>query len=384
MALTTNQNEQMVNPSIEDAIASQIQAQDYQGYEEEPVINRPPMEERYHAPEEPVNMAQQYIGTQLQHTPAAMQSHKGDDTELVTEKKLSTLGSKITKTAEIRDGWIPVDRGLLGERDKFYPEEWMFYIKPADVEAIRHWSTIDAENPNSIDDVFDEVLKSCLSIKSISGNIPWHNVNVWDRFFFLLLIREYTFADGGEQKISFNRECPNCEVDVPFELVSTSLMFTLPDESVMKYYNQGKRTWEIIPSDFEVNTPQEMFEFYVPTREKDSNIKAWMIAELQENRNKKFDQVFIKFLPWMLPKVSKDMTVAKTQIKRAQTEFKSWDIEVFSFLNEVIDGITVTPGTDIITTCPSCGEEVTAPIQFPDGISSLFSIPRRSKGFGKK
>lgn len=387
MALINNGGinpQQNENVDIESTIASQVEAQDYSGYdpvEETPQINSPRdvFEDAYQN-----NEAAQYLGQSLTHEIGeGMRTHKGDDTELVQNKKLATLGSKITANAEVRDGWIEVDRALLGERDVFYPAEWQFKIKPASVETIRYWSTINEENPNSIDDVFDEILKTCLTIQTLSGQLPWYNVNSWDRFFFILLIREYTFMNG-ERKISFEQDCPNCEVSVTFELNATSLMYEIPDPSVLNYYNQGKRVWEIVPSDFELNTPQEIFEFYIPTREKDANIKAWLINKLQENKNAKVDQVFIKFLPWMLPKVSKDINIAKTQIRKAEQEFKSWDIDTFSFLNEVVDSITVTPGTNLITTCPSCGEEVTAPIQFPNGISDLFNVSRRAKTFVKK
>ena len=53
-------------------------------------------------------------------------------------------------------------------------------------------------------------------------------------------------------------------------------------------------------------------------------------------------------------------------------------------MDEVFKNIIVTPGTNLVTVCKSCGEEVTAPMQFPDGISSLFDINDRRKKFGKK
>ena len=70
------------------------------------------------------------------------------------------IGANIFENADLRDGWQVVDRRLFGERDMYYPKDWEFRIRPATVEAIRNWSTIDDENANVVDDVFNEIIKS--------------------------------------------------------------------------------------------------------------------------------------------------------------------------------------------------------------------------------
>ena len=327
------------------------------------------------------NLADQYIGTQLTHNIG--RTSVEEDIETRERLNLSKIGEKIGQNAEIRQGWLEVDRALLGERDKFYPSDWKFKIKPAEVEAIRNWSTINENNANSIDEVFNEILKCCLSIQSNTGSKPWHSINSWDRFFFILLIREYSFKKG-ESNVEYTEECPNCECPVTFTLNSQSLMYDMPDPEVMNYYDTSNRTWNISPLDFDVDTNQEIVTLYLPTLEKDANIKAWLISKYQENRNYNPDRVFLKFLPWMLPKISKDLTIANTQIRNANFTFKQWGIDMFQFMNEVIDNINVTPGTNLIETCQSCGEEVTSPIRFQNGIGSLFNVVSQHKKFGKK
>lgn len=331
------------------------------------------------------NSASQYLGTKLMHSAGSKQTLDKDSVEdFLDDKKLTKIGERIGSQTEIRDGWMFVDRSLLKERDVFYPEDWQFKIRPATVEAIKNWSVVDENNPNSIDTVFDEIIKNCLSITTSTGPKPWYFINAWDRLFFVLLIREYSMQEG-QKKISFTKQCPNCDVDVNFELNSLALMYDLPGDDVMEYYDRDNQTWNIIPSDYDVEWPEkEYIQLYLPTREKDANIKAYLISRLQEDRNYKADQVFIKFLPWLLPKISKDVNIAKNQIRKAEIDFKSWNIEQFSFMDEVLKNIMVTPDTNLATVCHSCGEEVTAPMQFPDGISSLFDINDRRKKFGKK
>jgi hypothetical protein len=283
--------------------------------------------------------------------------------------------------AAIREGWVDVDRKLLGERSQFYPETWEFRIKPATVEAIRNWSMINDENPNSIDDVFNEILKTCFMIVTPQGNLPWNLVRSWDRFFFILLIREYTFMHG-EREVRFNEECPECSNDVEFKLTAGSLMYDMPDASVMKHYSQEEQTWVVDPEEYDVRYNEGPVTLYLPTLDKDANLKAWMIDRLQNK--KKVDQVMVKFISWLAPKISKDLTIAQRQIREYEMIIKSWDTDMFSFMDEVITNIMVTPASTLVAVCPTCGEEVTAQVRFPNGVRDLFNVSSGRKKFGNK
>lgn len=329
----------------------------------------------------PTNEASQFLGEKLTHKIGGYgETDEKETKELVKEKKLSRIGETIGQNAEIRDGWMDVDKRLLGDRAIFYPESWQFRVRPANVEAIRNWSTIDDENPNSVDDVFNEILKTCVAIVSPNGPVPCMNIRSWDRFFFILLVREYTFING-EKKVEFTEECTNCGNPVTFNLTSQSLLYDMPDQSIMKYFSTEEQNWLIDPNEYDVVWPEPV-TLYLPTLEKDANIKQWLIQRVQEG--KKIDNVFIKFLPWMAPKISKDLTIAQRQIRDYEVKFKEWDTEMFSFMDEVVTNITVVPSTKIIQQCGVCGEEMTADINFQDGISSLFSMASGRKKFGTK
>lgn len=355
---------------LDEIISSQVNDLD--------ATNKPKEEVKEETPEV---SASQYLGTQLTHKIGGYgETDKEEDSKLVKDKRLSRIGETIGQNAEIRDGWMTVDRALFGERSVYYPADWEFRIRPATVEAIRNWSTIDDENPNSVDTVFNEIIKSCFSIITPNGPIPCLNLRSWDRFFVILLIREYTFING-EKKVEFTEECPTCENPITFNLTSQSLMYELPDPEIMKYFSEEEQNWVIDPNEYDVEWP-EPITLYLPTLDKDANIKQWLIQRYQDG--KKIDNVFIKFLPWLAPQISKDLTIATRQIRELEVKFKSWDTEMFSFMDEVIDNINVMPLTKIVETCQVCGEEVTADINFQDGIRSLFSMASGRKKFGSK
>ncbi len=351
--------------------------------EAEKTKDQEPVQEPVQEQEQNQNPASQYIGQQLNHKPGDSPFAKDDDNTLAERKGLSKLGEKIGEHEDIRDGWIPVDRAYLGDRDLYYPEDWRFRIRPATVEAIRSWSTLDDQDVNSMDDVFNEVLKSCISIVDGTGKpIPWGNIASWDRFFWLLLIREFTFVDG-ESKIKYDEECPECENPVTFELTSQSLMFETPDPELLPMYDREKRCWNIDPAEYDVEG-EEPITLYIPTLEKDANIKAWLINRVQQNRNRKIDNVFLRFALWMSPKVSKDLTIAQRQMKEMEMKYKSWGVEMFDFMDEVLKNIIVTGSSKLTLTCPICGEEVTSDIRFPNSVRDLFHVQNRRKKFGKK
>jgi hypothetical protein len=222
-------------------------------------------------------------------------------------------------------------------------------------------------------------MKACLSIVTPIGPKPWDNIRSWDRFFFLLLIREYTFVQG-EHAIQYDEDCLNCDNPVTFKLTSTALEYDLPDPEVMKYFDEDKQVWSIDPLEYDVDG--DPITLYLPTLAKDAAIKSWVIQRVQEK--KKVDSVFIKFLYWMAPSINKDDKLATRQIREYELKFKSWDTDMFSLMDEIIRNIAVTPSQRLVQTCPVCGEEVASEIRFPDGIRSLFSISNRNKKFGKK
>lgn len=375
----------MENNDIDNMLLDEISKVEAKKSEDTKIVSNDTQSEQPAETQEPQKKEEpHYIGTKLGHIPGeSPYVDRQKDKEIIEHNKLSRIGEKIGENADIREGWIPVDKSLLGKRALFYPEEWEFRIRPATVEAIRNWSNIDDENAIVIDDVFNEIIKSCVSIVGVGGRpIPWGNIRSWDRFFFLLLVREYTFKNG-EQKVKYEDECPECENPIEFELTSQSLLYEYPDDEVMKYWSREDGCWYIDPQEFDLEG-ESAIVLYPPTLEKDANIKAWTINKVQENQNRRIDQTFYRFASWLTPKIAKDLTIAKKQLKELEMKYKSWDVSMFSFMDDVIRNIIVTPQTKLIINCPICGEEVTSDIRFPHSIKELFAVKTKFKKFGSK
>ena len=85
----------------------------------------------------------------------------------------------------------------------------------------------------------NEIVRSCVSIFDENTNmaVSWDKINSWDRFWFVLKIREYTFVHG-ESRVEFTDSCSECDEDIDFELTANGLFYEFPDEEYSTW--QGK------------------------------------------------------------------------------------------------------------------------------------------------
>lgn len=334
---------------------------------------------------------QSLIGQRLKHVPGDKENlTKAEEKDMEDFLARSERRSNFHKEDEeervptnfprISEGWNQIDRAELGIRSQFYPEDWTFYVRPATVEAIKNWSAIDETRVDVVNSVFNDIIRTCVSIKSAEGNIPWSRINSWDRFWFILKVREFTFKNG-ESKIEFNDTCSECEQEIRYTLEPKSLFYEFPDpEIVQKHWNAMERAWYIDPKDYGLD--RQSVKLYIPTLEKDQAILEWCIA--RQRANKKIDKVFLRFLPWMLAKVPKDQVVLDKFINEALMIFKNWDVDMFDFMDEVVRNITINPSEKLRQVCPHCGEEVVSNVRFPNGVRALFKTEAKHTKFGSR
>lgn len=329
------------------------------------------------------------IGSEEQATFGKLQhrSSYGQKEELNTDEQESlnhflNKGKKMKEQeseVEIFNGWIPIDREQLGVRSQFYPDNWEFFVKPATMSAIKNWTAIDESRPDQVNKVFDEVIKQCVKIDTHSAQgASWAQINSWDRFWFILKVREYTFSNG-ENKVEFEDECTECGQTLKYTLTADALHYEFPDEDLIAKYWNG-REWEIDPSEYDVD--HEPITIYTPKLGKDSAIIEWATAKAHANQ--KIDETFITFLIWLLDKPSRDMQMLDRQIKKIYKEYKEWDVEMFAFMKEVIKNVTINPSENLSARCPHCGQETVSGVQFPDGIQALFTGGKTRKKFGTR
>lgn len=279
---------------------------------------------------------------------------------------------------KVVEGWIPIDRDEMGIRSQFYPEEWEFYIRPATVQAIKNWTAIDEERPDVVNNVLNEIIKTCVKISSPGSNVSWNQIRSWDRFWFILKVREYTYSQN-QQTVEFQDECSECGEEIDYKLTSSGLFYEFPDaDLVEKYWRNG--AWHIDPKEYDVN--EAPITLYTPTIERDQAIIDWASAKARSGA--KLDETFVNYLMWMLPKPNKDLQMLDRQISQIYKTYKKWSYDMFSFMSDVIKNITINQSEKLRVVCPCCGQEATSTVQFPNGIKVLFEVKSSAKKFGSR
>lgn len=318
----------------------------------------------------------------LQHKSAYGQKEDLNEDDRASLAAFLDKGKRLKEEKEeiaISSGWIPINRDDLGVRSSFYPESWEFFVKPATMQAIKNWTAIDESRPDQVNKVFDEIIKQCVKIDTHSTQgAGWAQVNSWDRFWFILKVREYTFGVG-ENKVEFTDECTECAQEITYTLTANSLHYEFPDDNLIQDYWNGT-VWEIDPTEYDVE--HEPIKLYTPKLGKDSAIIDWAVAKQREGG--KIDENFIEMLVWLLDKPSRDASMLDRQIQKIYKEYKAWDVEMFTFMRDVIKNITINPKENLTTRCPHCGQETISGVQFPDGIQALFGSNKPRKKFGSR
>lgn len=318
----------------------------------------------------------------LKHKAAYGQKEDLEDDDRASLNAFLNKGKQLkqenTEAAEISGGWIPINRNDMGIRSMFYDPSWEFFVKPATMQAIKNWTAIDESRPDQVNKVFDEIIKQCVKIDTHSPQgAGWAQVKSWDRFWFILKVREYTFTTG-ESKIEFEDECTECGQNLLYTLTADALHYEFPDENLIQDYWNG-REWVIDPTEYDVD--HEPITLYTPTLGKDSMIIDWAVAKNREGG--KIDENFIEFLVWMVDKPSRDIAMFDRQVQKLYKEYKSWDVDMFGFMKDVIKNITINPSENLSMRCPHCGQETISGVQFPGGISKLFG-GSKAKKFGSR
>lgn len=244
----------------------------------------------------------------------------------------------------------------------FYPENARFFIRAASVKEIRHFSTINEQDPFSIDEALNEVLKGCLMMRYPGKVASFKDLKEEDRIYIIMTIRDLTFVNG-ENKIGINRNCTECGHENEFIIGKDSFDPTILPDSIMKYYDDEKRF-------FVIQTKSSgTIEMSPPTV--GVMMETTKYIRKQQEEGKKLDQSFLKILPYLQIEWRGFTT---DRIKNLEIESMQWTDIKYQTMNSLTEMARVGVKEIMRTDCVKCGTEVTTPISFPGGIKSLFVI----------
>lgn len=269
------------------------------------------------------------------------------------------------ETIGVDIGWKPFPADNLPSAGMFYPDGATFAIRPASVSEIRHFSTIDENDPLDLDDKLNMVIDKCLQIKFPDRHASWKDLKEEDRFCLIFAIRALTFKNG-ENKLFVNLKCgQTCLGDGSFtekiELSNDNFEYYEIEPRLMKYYSAAERCF-VIPSK-EVGT----LKLYIPSLGVTSFIKNYLRDKARKQEF--YDKTFMKVASFMFPDWR---SVSEAVYKKAEQDSFGWNNKKLSAMLKLVELIKFGVKTKLVRTCDKCGAEVSAPLSFPGGVRSLF------------
>lgn len=272
---------------------------------------------------------------------------------------MDNFGPDKASASDIHLGWYTLNMQDLPSRGRFYPKDMEIKIRSAKVAEIRHFSTMDENNLLDIDEKLNSIVQSCTSVSCSSSRVSFKDICEEDRFFIILSIRDLTFPEPENAlKVNFTAPSGNShDIEIKRDYFR---YFEIPGE-VEKYYDEAARGFviqtrsygEIFMKPPSIGVMQEVTKYIRERQEKGINI----------------DQSLIQIIPF----ISTDWrNFNQKKIFEIEVDMNGWDNKKYTLLYRLAEKmkIGIQPEMKVIVE----DEEASVPINFRDGIKSIFII----------
>lgn len=283
------------------------------------------------------------------------------DPENPNYKSLGKIESINVKSGNVPNiGWHILSVENLPSGGRFYADDTKIQIKSATDKEIRHFSTIEPEDPLDADDKLNYVLDNCSIIMMNNQKASYKDLLEIDRFFIILAIRDLTFVES-ENKLQMQMSCLNCGNVDSIEITRSRLHFFNLDSKLEKYYNRDKKCLTIVTKTLGT------FDIYIPTLGVTNFIKN--ITKAKAQQGKYIDKFFLKFSAFLFPDWKK---LTENSYKSAEEDTIGWNEKKISLMDGIVDALSKSIDANIVHNCKNCGGEVKQPLSFQGGFKSLF------------
>ena len=253
---------------------------------------------------------------------------------------------------------IPVATLPLG--GMFYPNKTQISIRSAKVAEIRHFSTVDEQNILDIDSKLNDILESCIRVKSGSKMMSYKDLCEEDRFYVILSIRDLTFPDPESRLALDHKDKKGKTHNIVIEKKYFQY-FSIPKE-LDKYYDSSDKTFLIKTKSFGTIT----------MRPPSIGIMQHMTGYIKERQAEgvEIDSSVIQIIPYL---ISEWRGFDKKKIFDFEMEMNGWTTAKYSLIYKLAEKMKVGVQPNMLVALDG-GEDVEIPINFRDGIKSLFII----------
>lgn len=253
-------------------------------------------------------------------------------------------------------GWQKLPMKDLPTKGMFYPEDAEIAIRSASAGEIRHWSTLNENDPSMLDDMLNYVLERCCAYRTSTKECSWRDIKEVDRFYIILAISEYTFINGEN----------NLQVAISegktMKVTKDMVEYVNFGEKLMRYYNPEKRLFSVILKSGQV------FDISIPSVGVTNFLKNYV--NNKDSRMEAIDRDFIGFAPFVILDW-KGLTNASYE--KIVMDSNLWNTEKVSSLPYIREMLSESINP-VIKYREEGGAERTVPVNFLGGIKSILLI----------
>lgn len=256
-------------------------------------------------------------------------------------------------------GWHEIPMSSLPSEGRFYPVDTVLKIRAAKVAEIRHFSTIDENNILDVDSKLNAIVESCTMISSKSTRVSYKDICEEDRFILILQIRDLTFPEPENSlKVDYTSKTgKKHEVEIKREYFD---YFRVPAD-VEKYYDAEARGYVI-----RTKTYGEIF-----MRPPSIGVMQEITTYIRDRRDngQEIDQSLIQIAPYVATDWRR---FNQKRLFELEVEMNGWSNGQYLLLYKLAEKVKVGIKPELLVTIED--EEASIPINFRDGIKSLFIV----------
>ena len=272
--------------------------------------------------------------------------------------------NKVQKAEEKKEsnnllGWQVLDISGFPSKGLFYPEGTRVFVRAATAAEIKHWSTMNVEKAEEVNEHINYVLERCCRVSinnpEYSGG-NWKDLNDVDRLYVLFAIRDFTFPNGSNElmfNIDERKQIPIIKDNIDF--------VNFPDE-LMDLYDDVDKCFKLKFKSGKV------INVYITT----VGVGQWITRYVAQKRESR-EQLDIDFLLYAPLLIKNHHKFTLRQYEQLLDQSYDWGAKEWSALAYVRD-IILNACEPRVRYTDDAGVEVSAPLTFRGGFKSIFTI----------
>lgn len=279
-----------------------------------------------------------------------------------------------------KHNFVPLRTEDLPSKGYFYPENTQILVKSANVQEIKHFSSINDEDFFDIQDKMSMLFNTCVRISKNGNPVNYRDLSEFDKVYVFFAVRERTFlADGKQSSITHRSPCQHCGEEITVEIEKDNLGYYDIADNIMRWYDDERRSFVFRHEKFE-----DDLEIFIPTIGVSEKIFQYIKdSEIKKQRGESsYYNISDLTIIMYTTKDWREIDDEGKYIKRKLREMEKWSPEKYKIATHVTRVLKVGVDPMMEVRCPKCSKSQRTQIRFPEWSSLFFNEDFVGEFFG--